>query len=62
MANAYSEAMLCPMTMFELSKYQKLAADMKSQMDASNMMNAQLMGEKQRLENQLAVSQSQTTT
>ena len=51
-----NEAMLCPMTMYELGKCQKLSTEMKVQMDSANAMNAQLLAEKQRLENQLAVS------
>ncbi|XP_067939488.1 adventurous-gliding motility protein Z-like isoform X2 [Watersipora subatra] len=52
-----NEAMLCPMTMYELGKCQKLSTEMKVQMDSANAMNAQLLAEKQRLENQLAVSE-----
>lgn len=41
--------------MFELRNCQKLSAEMKIQKDAANAMNAQLLAEKQRLENALAV-------
>lgn len=47
---------MCPMTMYELGKSQKLNAEMKLQMEASNAMNARLLVEKQRLEAALAVS------
>lgn len=52
------EAAMCPMTMYELGKCQKLGAETRSQMQSANAMNAMLMSKKSELENQLAVSRS----
>lgn len=50
------EAAMCPMTMYELGKCQKLSAEMKSQLDTATSMNAYLSSQKNNLENQLSVS------
>lgn len=50
------EAAMCPMTMYELGKSQKLTAEMKSQLDTANSMNAYLSSQKSSLESQLNVS------
>lgn len=50
------EAAMCPMTMYELGKCQKLGAETRSQLQSANAMNAMLMSKKSELENQLAVS------
>ena len=50
------EAMMCPMTMFELGKCQKLAAEEKLMLEASAVQNAKMAAEKQRLESALQVS------
>jgi len=50
------EAAMCPMTMYELGKSQKLAGEMASQLQNANSMNAMLSARKQQLEGQLAVS------
>lgn len=50
------EAMMCPMTTYELKKSLKMASEMKLQLEASISVNGQLMAEKQRLEAALAVS------
>lgn len=60
LATSYSsamqyEAVMCPMTVYELGKTQKLGNEMKLQLEGSNILNAQLMSEKSRLEAALAV-------
>lgn len=52
------EAAMCPMTMYELGKSQKLTAEMKAQLDSANSMNAYLSSKKSQLEGQLTVSTS----
>lgn len=52
------EAVMCPMTVYELGKTQKLGNEMKFQLESSNVVNAQLMAEKARLESALAVGAS----
>jgi len=45
------------MTMFELGKCQKLSGEMKLQMDAMTVMNANLMAQVKQLTDDLAVSE-----
>jgi len=47
---------MCPMTMYELGKTQKLKAEAEQSLRASQAVSGQLMAEKQRLESFLAVS------
>ena len=49
------EAAMCPMTMYELGKSQKLSAEMKSQLDSATTMNAFLSSQKSSIESQLSV-------
>lgn len=50
------EAMMCPMTMFELGKCQKVVTEEKMMLQAAASNNARMAAEKQRLEGALQVS------
>lgn len=50
------EAAMCPMTMYELGKSQKLYAETNAQLQSANSINAMLMSQKASLEGQKAVS------
>ena len=50
------EAAMCPMTMYELGKSQKLYAETNAQLQRANSLNSVLMSEKRTLQNENAVS------
>lgn len=52
------EAAMCPLTMYELGKYQKLSGEQKQQLDSALAMNSLLSSQKNNLEGQLSVSLS----
>ena len=55
-SSAALEAAMCPMTMYELGKCQKLKAETDQQLANSQTMTAMLMNQKSQMEREMAVS------